>query len=214
VPCTRNISLITTLRSAKFGNHVEAIRSTQATADDILDAIKPSSPLDWLGIILLLDQMPRNSYRDGEAWIAFRVFDPLAQEVMRRAVAAGVLDDPAVRYRLAYRTWFCMPFMHSEDVEMHRLCARMFEDSIRDMEALVEADERSVGGDVRACRAFLKDNLSAAKEYVMMVMGFEKRHQVIIEQFGRYPHRNTALGRESTSEEEAYLRDGGETFAG
>lgn len=158
--------------------------------------------------------MPRNSYRDGEAWIAFRVFDPLAQEVVRRAVAAGVLDDPAVRYRLAYRTWFCMPFMHSEDVEMHRLCVRMFEDSLRDIQALVEADEGSVGGDVRSCRAFLLEHLSEAKEYVMMVMGFEKRHQVIIERFGRYPHRNGALGRESTPEEEAYLRDGGETFAG
>ncbi|KZR99753.1 Uncharacterized protein APZ42_004267 [Daphnia magna] len=30
---------------------------------------------------------------------------------------------------------------------------------------------------------------------------FEQRHQAIIERFGRYPHRNAILGRESTPEE-------------
>jgi uncharacterized protein (DUF924 family) len=36
-------------------------------------------------------------------------------------------------------------------------------------------------------------------------------HKEIIERFGRYPHRNDALGRESTPEELAYLEDA-ETF--
>jgi uncharacterized protein (DUF924 family) len=34
---------------------------------------------------------------------------------------------------------------------------------------------------------------------------FELRHQAIIERFGRYPHRNTILGRESTPEELVFL---------
>jgi uncharacterized protein (DUF924 family) len=34
-------------------------------------------------------------------------------------------------------------------------------------------------------------------------------HQQIITRFGRFPHRNAALGRESTAEELAYLDDGG-----
>ncbi len=34
---------------------------------------------------------------------------------------------------------------------------------------------------------------------------FEYKHKVIIEQFGRYPHRNDMLGRESTLEEKAFL---------
>ena len=37
-------------------------------------------------------------------------------------------------------------------------------------------------------------------------------HLEIVRRFGRYPHRNPMLGRESTAEEIAYLRDGG--FAG
>lgn len=35
------------------------------------------------------------------------------------------------------------------------------------------------------------------------------RHREVIERFGRFPHRNAVLGRESTPEEEEYLRDGG-----
>ena len=34
---------------------------------------------------------------------------------------------------------------------------------------------------------------------------FEKKHKAIIDRFGRYPHRNAALGRESTSEEVRWL---------
>lgn len=36
---------------------------------------------------------------------------------------------------------------------------------------------------------------------------FEKKHLDIIEKFGRYPHRNEILGRESTPEEKEYLKD-------
>ena len=42
---------------------------------------------------------------------------------------------------------------------------------------------------------------------------FEKRHQQIIEMFGRYPHRNRILGRESTPEEVAYLKQNPQLLA-
>ena len=38
-----------------------------------------------------------------------------------------------------------------------------------------------------------------------------KAHRKVIEQFGRFPHRNAALGRKSTAEELAYLENGGYT---
>ncbi len=41
---------------------------------------------------------------------------------------------------------------------------------------------------------------------------YEQRHQAIIEQFGRYPHRNVILGRESTAEEIAFLQQSGSGF--
>lgn len=41
---------------------------------------------------------------------------------------------------------------------------------------------------------------------------FEKRHLEIIERFGRYPHRNAVLGRESTAEEIAFLKENPQGF--
>ena len=41
---------------------------------------------------------------------------------------------------------------------------------------------------------------------------FELRHKAIIERFGRYPHRNAVLGRPSTPDEEAFLKEPGSSF--
>lgn len=41
---------------------------------------------------------------------------------------------------------------------------------------------------------------------------FELRHKAIIDRFGRYPHRNALLGRESTSEELVFLSEPGSSF--
>ncbi|TQV73689.1 DUF924 domain-containing protein [Aliikangiella marina] len=41
---------------------------------------------------------------------------------------------------------------------------------------------------------------------------YELKHKVIIEKFGRYPHRNQCLGRESTAEELEFLSQPGSSF--
>lgn len=41
---------------------------------------------------------------------------------------------------------------------------------------------------------------------------FELRHKRIIDRFGRYPHRNEVLGRESSPEEAEFLRQPGSRF--
>ncbi len=41
-------------------------------------------------------------------------------------------------------------------------------------------------------------------------IGYAVKHLEIMEQFGRFPHRNTILGRESTPQELKFLADGGE----
>ncbi|MBN8488876.1 MAG: DUF924 domain-containing protein [Burkholderiales bacterium] len=41
---------------------------------------------------------------------------------------------------------------------------------------------------------------------------FELRHKAIIDRFGRYPHRNAMLGRQSTEEELAFLVQPGSSF--
>lgn len=40
----------------------------------------------------------------------------------------------------------------------------------------------------------------------------ELRHKAIIDRFGRYPHRNAILGRESTAEEIEFLKQPGSSF--
>lgn len=41
---------------------------------------------------------------------------------------------------------------------------------------------------------------------------YELKHKVIIDRFGRYPHRNAILGRVSTKEEVAFLQEPGSSF--
>ena len=41
---------------------------------------------------------------------------------------------------------------------------------------------------------------------------FELKHKAIVDRFGRYPHRNAVLGRESTAEELDFLKGAGSSF--
>lgn len=43
-------------------------------------------------------------------------------------------------------------------------------------------------------------------------LDFELRHKAIIDRFGRYPHRNVVLGRQSTEEELEFLKQPGSSF--
>ena len=45
-----------------------------------------------------------------------------------------------------------------------------------------------------------------------LTLDFERRHQQIIQRFGRDPHRNAILGRSSSAEEVAFLQQPGSSF--
>lgn len=81
------------------------------------------------------------------------------------------------------RAFLYMPFMHSEVLADQELCVALVGD-------LVE------GGD-----QFNKDNYDSAI-----------KHRDIIARFGRFPHRNEVLGRESTAEELEFLKDPDSSF--
>lgn len=65
-----------------------------------------------LALLLLLDQFPRNAFRNSPRMYAT---DPQAREVAALAVQAGYDEqaDPALRQ------FFYLPFMHSEDTQDH-----------------------------------------------------------------------------------------------
>lgn len=56
-----------------------------------------------------------------------------------------------------------------------------------------------------AMRLFDQPGLEPSLEY-------EIKHKRIIDRFGRYPHRNKALGRDSTAEEIAFLKEPDSSF--
>lgn len=43
-------------------------------------------------------------------------------------------------------------------------------------------------------------------------LAYEQQHKAIIDQFGRYPHRNAILGRQNTPSEEAFLKTPNSSF--
>ncbi len=83
------------------------------------------------------------------------------------------------------RAFVYMPFEHAEDGATQRLSVALF--------TRLVADAPDLG------------NLAGA-------LDFARRHGVIIERFGRFPHRNAILGRVSTPEELAFLRQAGSGF--
>src|SRR5712692_3699843 len=68
------------------------------------------------------------------------------------------------------------------------------------------------------CVALVEQLVSRAPAQLLKAFAgfadYARRHRDIIQRFGRFPHRNKALGRTSSPEEVAYLAAGGETFAG
>lgn len=55
--------------------------------------------------------------------------------------------------------------------------------------------------------ATLKDDPASAATF-----NYAERHRAVIERFGRFPHRNQILGRETTPEEAEFLRQPGSSF--
>ncbi|UXI69057.1 DUF924 family protein [Tahibacter amnicola] len=62
---------------------------------------------------------------------------------------------------------------------------------------------------VEAFTALLADAPPAERSQFEGFLDYARRHADVIHRFGRFPHRNRALGRADTAAEEAYLRDGG-----
>lgn len=120
-----------------------------------------------LALILVLDQFPRNLYRDDAK--AFTQ-DAKALSIAKHAIKQGhdkELDSDLVAF-------IYMPFMHSENLQDQQTCL-----------SLMSATGKE--GNVK----------------------FARIHLDIIQKFGRFPHRNAVLGRNTTAEEQAFLDGGG-----
>ncbi|KAL7792458.1 hypothetical protein V8C37DRAFT_380373 [Trichoderma ceciliae] len=209
----------------RFAPTLEAIRRQGIkSGQDIIYALQPTDAHDWLSLILLLDQMTRNCYRGDSADAVFRDFDPMARDVALTALQRGIPERrPEIRWRFACRSWFYVPLIHSEDRELHHLAVEKYQAFAHDVESLLlpetsgmsHGDESEEAREYRiAAQRVAQASPEAAREYAHLNLGFEKRHWAVIERFGRYPHRNRAMGRETTDEERQYLENGGDAFGG
>ncbi|EWG44491.1 hypothetical protein FVEG_05534 [Fusarium verticillioides 7600] len=197
----------------RFSPVLEAIRNAGVTsAQELLSVAQPRNSLDWLSLIILLDQIPRNSYRGEKSFICFTYFDPIAQQVSLEAIKQGIPDKaPEIRWVFSHRTWFYMPLMHSEDISAHEKAVAAYDRINQDILSLIDG---TGGADdyERKAREVVQADPEAAKSVGETNKMFEEKHRVIIEKFGRYPHRNKALGREATPAEVEFLESGGDTF--
>jgi uncharacterized protein (DUF924 family) len=138
------------------------------------------APRSCVALAIVLDQFPRNAYRNTA--FAFK-YDDVALAAARQGVAAGYLEALSV----AERAFLLMPYQHAEDRAIQRESVRLFE------RVCAEAPGE--------WRSFAENNLR-----------FARAHLEIVERFGRFPHRNAALGRISTADEQAYLDSKPQTF--
>lgn len=124
-----------------------------------------------LALLILLDQVPRNIFRNSAHSYAT---DSLARRIAEDGIAEGFDQQCETSLRL----FFYLPYEHSEALADQETSMRLFQ-------ALFDAT-----GDEETLK-------------------FAILHRDIIRRFGRFPHRNIALGRTTTPEEQSYLDEGG-----
>jgi uncharacterized protein (DUF924 family) len=61
-----------------------------------------------------------------------------------------------------------------------------------------------------AVRLFTR--LAAQAPVMADMLAYAQKHRAVVQRFGRFPHRNAILGRQSTAEEIAFLREPGSRF--
>ena len=129
------------------------------------------TPQSGLALLLLLDQFPRQLWRDSAK--AF-VGDTQALALSLRALQLGWVKAEPDQAR---RQFWLMPLMHSEELAVQEASLPLFNQFV---------DARTAD--------------------------FAQRHRDVIARFGRFPHRNAALGRQSRAAELAFLQMPGSGF--
>ncbi|KAH7182190.1 hypothetical protein DER46DRAFT_621101 [Fusarium sp. MPI-SDFR-AT-0072] len=155
---------------SKFGPVLEFLNLNVKTTDtdDLLRATNPRSALDWMSLIILLDQLPRNCYRGDMAGITYRFFDVLALNVAFRAIEA-VVEIVVKEHDIMFG-------------DSHGLLSKDITDMARDADTLY-------------CREVLIKRSDAFDVWEAQLRQVVSGHIATIREHHRYPHRDLALGR-------------------
>ena len=126
--------------------------------------------------------------------------DQLPRNIYRGTAEAFAFDAKALAWALdgidlgfhlelrpIERMFFYLPLEHSEALAHQERSVELF-----------SALAQSVG--------------ASQRDPFMEYLSFAERHRDVIKRFGRFPHRNEILARESTAEELAFLKEPGSSF--
>lgn len=152
----------------------EAIRTRflsryEEARDEMLWGWK-NTPKGVLALIILLDQFPRNLFRESKKAYAT---DDKALKLTKYAIERGYDKELSEEQRI----FVYMPLMHSEKLEDQKQSVLLFS----------------------------HPGFEYSLEYAQM-------HKMIIDRFGRFPHRNNAMERPSTPEEIEFLMGPNSSF--
>ena len=154
-------------------------KATERAASGEFDSWS-ATPRGRLALIVALDQFPRSVWRGTS-----RAYenDPQALALSLEGLDNGHFDALETVWE---KTFFQMPLVHCE-------CP----DVVANAERAVEIGRRL---------------LAEAPDHLRPIYEFNAQQPVealkVLRVFGRHPHRNDVLGRESTAEEKAYLEKG------
>ena len=152
----------------------------QAAGNGDLTGSEWESCRGTLAQILLVDQFSRACWRGRAQAFAY---DGRGEELAEMMVAKGWYDDKLTPVE---RLFVTLPLQHSEDMRLQTLGVELAGRVVTEVEAEGEAGQ-------------------ALKAYFDGLVGYPEQHFDVVERFGRFPHRNKSLGRESTPEEVAWL---------
>lgn len=100
---------------------------------------------------------------------------------------AGIADGHDQRLPPMARIFCYLPLEHAEDAAMQVRSVALFQ-------GLRDAPD------------------AEPKAFFDVTLDFARKHQDVIDRYGRFPHRNAILGRVSTADEQAYLAQPGAGF--
>jgi len=140
---------------------------------------------------------PSWSYSPRGLLAAILVLDQFSRNMFRKTPGMFAADVQAIalafegialghdrKLRFAERTFLYMPLMHSERLDVQARCIDLFE-------------------------RFRAEQTGEHAEELQAQLKFARAHHDLIKRFGRFPHRNEWLERETTPEEQDFLTQPG-----
>lgn len=109
--------------------------------------------------------------------------DPLARNLMKTGLALG--EDRKLSE--TERVFFYLPAEHSEERIDQKLSLRLY-------------------------RQLVSEARPPFKDFCETVHDYAEKHAEVIDEYGRFPHRNSVLRRRSSAQEAAYLNQPGAGF--